>query len=114
MVQIEFNSNLALRSYDEFKAGKKGQDECLPEKLEEGKTYMFLKQGQRTFWLEGDISLVKTDGDGNFSRPLASVRILEVTHYMQSGKVMTRGKYTITKVFFENIHGMARVDQNPY
>ena len=41
-IQIEFNPDLALRKF-----GTEGREinECLPEKLEIGKVYNFLKQG---------------------------------------------------------------------
>ena len=76
-IVIEFNPDLALRSY-----GSKGRhpEECLPKKIERGGIYKFLKQGQRNYWLEGAIPLCTTEGNGRLSRPLAAISILEAKH----------------------------------
>jgi hypothetical protein len=106
-IRIEFNPDLALRNINEFRQGRRLEEECTPENIEKDKTYPFLKQGQRNFWLEGEIPLVETDGNGELSRPLASVRIVEVTHFIQDGSVMTRGIYRVVEVFSlhdEKIH----------
>ncbi len=95
-IQVEFNPDLALRAY-----GTEGRlkEECLPERLEEEKEYDFLKQGQRNYWLEGEIPLLETKGQGRLSRPLASIIILESTHFKKNGKLFTKGKYLVKKVF---------------
>jgi hypothetical protein len=105
-IQVEFNPDLALR---EFNTQDRTIEECLPEKLEQGKTYNFLKKGQRLFWISddeewkrGQIPLYKTKGNGKFSRPIASVKIIEVTHFLKKGEVWTKGKYKVVSVFGTN------------
>ncbi|MBU4070470.1 MAG: hypothetical protein KJ646_05810 [Nanoarchaeota archaeon] len=95
-IQIEFNPDLALRKY-----GIKGrlETECFPQKLEEGKVYSFLKKGQRNYWLEGEIPLLETKGNQNLSRPLASIIILEATHFLKDNEAYTKGKYKVIDVF---------------
>lgn len=105
-IQIEFNPDLALRDIAEYKKGKRKKEECVPEKMKEGKIYPFLKSGQRVywfndddFWSRGEMPLVKTTGTGNVSRPVASIKILEATHFLDGGKVFTKGEYKIISVF---------------
>jgi hypothetical protein len=98
-IQIEFNPELALRNIKEYKKGNRHLEECIPEKLEVGKTYSFLKSGQRCYWLLGEVALIETKGDGVLSRPKASIRILEVRHVMKAKKVLTKGKYKVLEIF---------------
>lgn len=108
-IQVEFNPDLALRKIDEHKAGRRKIEECIPESLEEGKVYDFLKKGQRNYWLDGEIPLVETKGNQDLSRPLASVIILEATHFLNQNEAYTKGKYKVIEVFkddkihFENM-----------
>jgi hypothetical protein len=97
-IQVEFNPDLALRNISEFRSGNRKKEECIPERLEAGKVYDFLKQGQRNYWLEGEIPLVETKG-GQLSRPLASIIILEVVHVLINGKPLTKGKYKVVEAF---------------
>lgn len=98
-IQIEFNPDLALRCMSEYEEGRRRFEECIPEKLEFGKTYYFLKKGQRNYWLEGEIPLVETKGNQELSRPLASVIILSVTHYLEGNESYTKGQYVVVDVF---------------
>lgn len=98
-IQIEFNPDLALRSYDEYKKGNRKKEECLPEIIKEDKVYDFLKEGQRNYWLEGEIPLLETKGNQNLSKPLASIIILEATHCRINNKLCTKGKYKVIEVF---------------
>jgi len=102
-IAIEFVPDLALRDF-----GTEGREaeECLPEKLRVGEVYYFLKNGQRNYWLSddpnwgcGQMQLCKTTGDQKLSRPLASVKVLEVTHFLRDEKVWTRGKYKVVEIF---------------
>lgn len=95
-IQVEFNPDLALRKSE---TPNREKAECLPQKLEEGKKYSFLKKGQRNFWLQGDIPLRKTDGNQNLSRPLASIRVIQAFHFMKADEVYTRGIYRINEVY---------------
>ena len=101
-IQVEFNPDLALRSIEEFKKGNREKEECIPENLEEGKIYPFLKKDQRNYWLEGEIPLVETKGNQVLSKPLASVIILEATHFLENQKLYTKGKYKVIEIFKDN------------
>jgi hypothetical protein len=108
-IKVEFNPDLALRHVSEFKAGRRRLEECIPERLEKGRVYEFLKEGQRNFWIEGELPLRETKGNQVLSRPLASVIILDVTHFRLDGKPWTRGRFKVmevlnpesTKAYFE-------------
>ena len=116
-IQVEFNPDLALRNISEFKEGRRRQEECIPEGIEAGKTYPFLKKDQRNYWLFGEIPLLETKGDGVLSRPRASVIILEATHFIQDKEICTRGKYKVIEVFDDDkIHfeGMDRVGSKDF
>ena len=94
---IEFNPDLNLRAH-----GTQGklEEECLPEKIESGNIYNFIKKGQRNFWLEGEVPLRETDGKQNLSRPLASITIIDAIHYMKNDNVVwTRGTYLVNEVY---------------
>jgi len=54
------------------------------------------------FWGNGQMPLMKTSGNENLSRPIASVKILEATHFLESSECYTRGKYKVIHVFDEN------------
>ena len=41
-IRVEFNPELALRNMAEFHNGSRQLEECIPEKLAEGKIYPFL------------------------------------------------------------------------
>jgi hypothetical protein len=104
-IKVEFNPDLALRNISEFKAGNRKIEECIPENLEIGKIYPFLKKEQRNYWLFGEIPLIETMGNENLSRPKASIIILEATHFVENNEVWTKGKYKVIEVFNdENIH----------
>ena len=108
-IQIEFTPDLALRNISEFKEGRRKKEECIPENLKEGETYGFLKEGQRAYWLsddpewgEGQIQLYETKGGAKFSKPLASVKILEYASFLENGKIYTKGKYKVVEIFKDN------------
>jgi len=105
-IKIEFNPDLALRDYSEYLNGNRKQEECVPQNIQEGETYEFLKKGQRIYWLNddeywsrGEIPLCKTLGNEKLSRPVASIKILEITHLLINGQVYTKGKYKVIEVF---------------
>ncbi len=89
-IQVEFNPDLALRDFEEFKKGNRKREECLPEKIETGKIYDFLKQGQRNFYLDGEVPLLKTQGNAVLSRPLASILILEAVHFKEGKELIQK------------------------
>ncbi len=98
-IKVEFNPDLALRDISEFKNGDRKKEECIPEDIEVGKIYPFLKEGQRNYWLEGEVPLVETKGNQNLSRPKASILILEATHFIDNKRLYTKGKYKVVEVF---------------
>lgn len=107
-IKVEFNPDLALRDYSEYKKENRKREECIPAKMMKGRVYSFLKSGQRLFWLNddkfwgnGQLPLCCTDGKEHLSRPLASIKILEATHFLKDKKVWTKGKYKVIEVFNE-------------
>jgi hypothetical protein len=88
-----------LRNISEFKEGKRKLEECISEKLVKGKTYDFLKRGQRNYWLLGELPLLETRGNQVPSRPKAAVVIVECTHFVENQEVWTRGKFKVIEVF---------------
>ncbi|MFA4941483.1 MAG: hypothetical protein WC582_02705 [Patescibacteria group bacterium] len=104
-IKVEFNPDLALRNISEFKKGNRKEEECIPENLEAGKIYYFLKKEQRNYWLHGEIPLIETRGNEDLSRPKASIIILEATHFVENGEIWTKGKYKVVEIFKDdNIH----------
>jgi hypothetical protein len=104
-IKIEFNPDLALRNFSEFEKGNRKIEECIPKNLEIGKIYDFLKKEQRNYWLEGEIPLLETKGEGILSDPLASIIILEATHFIENEEIFTKGKYKVVEIFKgEEIH----------
>ena len=61
-IQVEFNPDLALRDISEFRNVNRKKEECIPENLEKGMVFEFLKEGQRNYWLEGGIPLLESRG----------------------------------------------------
>lgn len=98
-IVVEFNPDLALRDIKEYKSGKRKKEECIPEKLETGKIYSFLKKDQRNYWLFGEIPLIETKGNQILSRPIASIQIIEATHFCHENQMFTKGKYKVIEVF---------------
>lgn len=90
---------MALRNTSEFKNGNRREEECIPEDLKTGSIYDFLKSGQRNYWLEGELPLLETKGNAVLSRPIASIIIVEATHFKEKDKVYTKGKYQVVEVF---------------
>ena len=108
-IAVEFNPDLALRDISEFKAGRRKIEECVPEVMLEGEIYEFLKKGQRLYyfsdsaiWDFGQIPMMKTEGGEKLSRPIASIKILETTHFLDNGEIWTKGKYKVIGIFDEN------------
>jgi hypothetical protein len=101
-INVEFNPDLALRDYSEFEKGNRKEEECVPKNLEKGKVYNFLKKGQRMYWLTGELALLKTKGNADLSNPIASIRIIEATHFLENEEVFTKGKYKVVDVFSDN------------
>ena len=98
-IQVEFNPDLALRKIGKRESEAMAVEECIPEDLEKGKTYPFLKSDQRNYWIHGAIPLIETKGNEILSRPKASVKILEATHFLRDGKIYTKGLYEVLEVF---------------
>lgn len=101
-IQVEFNPDLALRNIAEFKNGRRQAAECIPEQLVVGQIYPFLKRDQRNYWLLDKISLLETQGSAVLSRPLASIIILEATHFLENSAVYTKGRYQVVEIFHDD------------
>lgn len=96
-ILVEFNPDLALHRYN---SEGRMPEECLPKKIEVGGIYEFLKKGQRNYWLEGAIPLCATSGNGNLSRPIAAISILEATHMkLEDHEIWTLGFYGVHAIF---------------
>ena len=100
-IKVEFNPDLALRNISEFKNGKRKIEECVPENLEVGKIYDFLKKWQRNYYLLDDtpVPLLETQWNSILSRPLASIKILEATHFNLNWEIWTKWKYIIEDIY---------------
>jgi len=98
-IKVEFNPDLALRNISEYKNGNRKIEECIPENIEAGKTYPFLKCDQRNYWLYGKIPLIETKGNEILSRPKASIIILEATHFIIDNIIYTKGAYKVVEAF---------------
>lgn len=117
-IQVEFNPDLALRNFSEYTLGKREREECIPDTLIAGQEHPFLKKGQRLYWLSdnpqddfGELPLIETDGEKH-TPPLASVKILEATHFLKNGESWTRGIYRVVEVFHGDsvfFNGLSRV-----
>ncbi len=108
----EYNPDLALRNFSQYLQRKRKREECIPENLAVGEIYPFLKSGQRNYWLEGEIPLLETQGSQKLSMPVASIVLLEATHFFHEGAVWTKGKYKVVEIFSENqirFNGFAKV-----
>jgi len=101
-IAVEFNPDLALRNITEYKTGRRKREECVPAKLQANKIYPFLKREQRNYWFYGEVPLRETKGNQQLSRPLASVKILEATHFLYKNEVYTKGKYKVIAIFRDN------------
>lgn len=98
-IKIEFNPDLALRNISEYKKGNRKIEECIPENIETGKIYPFLKCDQRNYWLFWIIPLIETQGNEVLSRPKASIIILEATHFVENNMIFTKWLYKVVEVF---------------
>ncbi|MBR9704242.1 hypothetical protein GOV12_02430 [Candidatus Pacearchaeota archaeon] len=105
-IEIIYNPDLALRDYEEYEKGNRKVEECIPKNLEVGKTYEFLKSNQRVYWLNsseewnnGEMPLVITKGNEIVSRPVASIKMIEFTHFIINGKTFTKGIYMVIEIF---------------
>jgi hypothetical protein len=105
-IKVELDPDLALRNYEEFENGNRKIEECIPKVLEAGKSYNFLKKGFRVYWLsddsewsKGEMPLCITTGDEKLSKPIASIKMIEETHFLLNGEPYTKGIYKVIEVF---------------
>jgi hypothetical protein len=98
-IVTEYNPDLALRNIEEFKKGNRKVEECIPENITIGEVYDFLKKGQRNYWIEGEVPLLETKGNQQLSSPLASIIILEATHFLSDNEPWTKGKFKVVEIF---------------
>ena len=102
-IQVEFSQDLALRNIQECADGERDLEECILIDLRSDVIYDFLKEGQRVYPIDKEIPLRETRM-GQLSRPVASIRILEATHYWDDRREMvcTKGRYLLVEVFDPN------------
>lgn len=97
-INVRFAPDLVLRNFSEHLSGAKQKEECIPQDLKKDGVYSFLKKGQRVYWLDGEQPLLEKSIDDEISPPIASVILLEATHFKEGGKIWTRGKYKVKKL----------------
>jgi len=105
-IAVEFNPDLALRNYEKFLSWEKLKEECIPKTLLKWKKYEFLKKWQRLYWLNNDkkwdyweLPLLETKWNENLSRPIASIKIIEVTHFIKNWEIWTKWIYKVIEIF---------------
>jgi hypothetical protein len=114
-IQAEYCPELVLANIKEFKEGRREKDECIPPDLWSGQIHNFLKDGQRHYWLDGHCPLIErleedkskldkksTAVSWGYSKPRASIQIIEVTHFLKGDKVWSRGKYKVIEIFTDD------------
>lgn len=101
-IEVEFHLELALASIKRYRSKKANLEECVPDNLKPGEVYNFLRRGQGIYWMEDEIPLVEISHNGELSKPLASITILEETHFRKNNQIYIRGKYKIVEVFTVN------------
>lgn len=106
-VCVEFNSVLALRCTN---SPKFQAEECITRYLAPNVVSRFKKKGYRVFPLEKDILLLETEGNGNFTRKVAIIKILEVTVNTGDGTINTTGLYEIVKAFPSNEQTVTKIE----
>jgi hypothetical protein len=97
-IKVEFNPDLALRNIEEFKNGKRKKEECIPENIEKGKEYEFLKKGQRNYCLTCFSHLCETKGNEKISGSLAEVMITKYTNFINGEGIFTKGIFKVLRV----------------
>lgn len=101
-IKIEFNSDLALQCIAEHKSGNRKIEECIPEPLEVGKVYDFIKIDKGNYCLVEEVPLLEIRGNEIISQPRASVVIIKARHLSENENVYTVGKYKVLKIFGNN------------
>ncbi len=83
-IELEFETELALRPYG---TGEINTNEFLPKLLKKKGVHKFLKPEQRNYWLKGEMPLKEIGEEQQLSGPLASIIIIESTHFLHHGEV---------------------------
>lgn len=116
-ISLEVHFELALYPYKIMP--HRAQEECLPKKIEIGKTYTFIHREQGIYLLMQEIPLLSRNGK-ELSRPFAAVRIHEVTHFLPNNsnprEVWTRGNHEVTEIYYPDdaeVHfeGMRKINK---
>ncbi len=98
---IVYNTDLALYSHEECLNEMHVPDECLPEKLELGKTYPFLKVGHRNYEINGRVTLLMIKPNEVLFTMRAEVEIVESFFVIENSCSYTRGHYTVLQFLSE-------------
>ena len=61
-----------------------------------------------------EIPLLETKGNQQLSKPIASIIIIESTHFLFNGELWTKGKYKVIEIFDKkskeiHLNGFAKV-----
>ena len=95
---IEYNTDLALYSHEEFKKGRKKLEECLPEELTVGSSHPFLKVGHRNYAINSTVTLLEIKKFDVLFQMRAQVEIVEAFFLLDEDQSYTRGTYIITEI----------------
>lgn len=95
---IAYNSDLALYDPKDAKAGHLDEQECLPESLEVGQEYSFLKKGHRNYQPMSELTLLEMrHGDVLFTFK-ARVVLLSSQFIQKAGVSYTQGRYQVLEI----------------
>ena len=92
------NQDLGLYSYSEFKSGKHKLSECVPELLEAGHDYPFMKAGHWNYADDASVTLLELAKDDVLFKMRAMVRIEESSFMVEDGQSYTQGMYRVEEL----------------
>ena len=95
---MEKNNDLALFASSVCKKGHHKSGECIPEHIELGATYDFLKKGHRTYEVPGEVTLLEMQPDEVLFDIRARVEITDVSYEIEEGQSYTKGQYKVLEI----------------
>ena len=96
--KIEYNTDLALYESKKYSKGQCMAEECMPEQLELGETYEFVKKGHRNYELSAEVTLLEMKEDEVLFDMRARGPIIELSFFIEEGQSYTRGKFTVNEL----------------
>lgn len=95
---MELHTDLALPNFSEFKKGHLHLEECIPEELEVGVTYNFLKKGHWNYHPNTEVTLMEMkEGDVLFDMR-ARILILSTEFIIEDEQSYTKGSYRVEEI----------------